>query len=192
MEGSLLEDLCVNYLQRVRGCTETYYDDDNVRFKLGLPSKSACRCADVLSLHQPERIGVQAITIAEAKSAGSASLDHIAEQLGTAAAAAFRSFGADIEINLMVFTDRLVWNTRLADDTSTPVHIIASRRNWPHRELVPTLYDRIGGALVAPKIDARLKGQFGGFERAVKALPIEVVLASQLSERPRRRGATGR
>lgn len=189
MNGAQLEDLCVNYLQRVRGCTETYYDDANVRFKLGLPSKNDCRCADVLSLQEPERLGPKAITIAEAKAAGSADADQIAEQLGTAAAAAFRLFGADININLMVFTDRLIWSTRLADNTRTPIHIVARRRNWRDRDLVPTLYNPVAGSFVIPQIDPRVRVRFGAFQHAVEALPIEVVLVSQLSERRRHASA---
>jgi hypothetical protein len=74
----------------------------------------------------------------------------IAGQLSTAADAAFRLFGPDAEINLMVFTDRPVWNTRLDNNTRTPVHMIASRRNWRNRTLVPTLFDRVGRVVCVP------------------------------------------
>ena len=184
-DGMQLEDLCVAYLQRVRRCTETYYDDDNVRFKLQLPKD--CKCADVLSLHQPERTGVREVTIAEAKAAGSAVPEKIGLQLGTAAAAARAMFPKLVKINLVLFTNRLVWATEARLRGSQDIKVVADLQPWPGAKLKPALYETSAERILKPAVDAKAgKGPLA-FSQAVETLLIEVVLVAQIAERPERK-----
>lgn len=183
-DGVKLEDLCVGYLQRIRRCTETYYDDDNVRLKLQLPKH--CKCADVLSLHQPERTGVREVTIAEAKAAGSAVPERLAIQLGTAAAAAFAMFPKLVRVNLAIFTDRLVWAAEAKSKGSDATKVVADLQPWPDGKLKPVLYETSAERILRPGVDEKADGGLLAYSSVVGQLLIEVILVTQLSERPLR------
>ncbi len=183
-DGMKLEDLCVGYLQRIRRCTETYYDDDNVRLKLQLPKH--CKCADVLSLHQPERTGVREVTIAEAKAAGSAVPERLAIQLGTAAAAAFAMFPKLVRVNLAIFTDRLVWAAEAKSKGSDATKVVADLQPWPDGKLKPVLYETSAERILRPGVDEKADGGLLAYSSVVGQLLIEVILVTQLSERPLR------
>jgi hypothetical protein len=185
-KGMQLEDICVAYLRSARGCKEFYYDDANVRFKLGLSKDDAC--ADILALHQPEAAGpVKEVTVMEAKPSARASSDHIANQLGNAAAGVLAYFplapgGKLPEVNLVVWTDKLVWRQDASKQCAAGIKIVAAEVSWPDGKCRPTLCDITGAAILRPFVTLTDK-KYRNSALATSTLLIEVALASGISKR---------